>query len=1234
MGSPSVFLWDCSSAGTVVNMFLRFADDHCMRWMEEYHQFRDQYPPPIPEEGTPSTSNTPQPGHMYNNIPPHMQPASALQLGACSAGENLPYSNPDLPADLFTCCLTTPIQTSLLCHMLKTGTKNKFPPNIIDEIPGKLTDRRTLLGELNWIFTAITDTIAWSALPCETFQKLFRQDLLIASLFRSFLLAERIMFENGCHVVSQPSLPSTRSHPCWEYWDLTLDLCLSNLYNLLTEKGSSIMQMGGSWFVPTSMRHNRLIELPIFSYADSEYAYSRFFIEQLQAFEVWLKFGSDKNRPPQQLPVLLQVLLSQVHRIRALELLAKFVDLGSWAVMAALSVGIFPYVLKLLQCGTRELRPSLAFIWAKILSVDLLCPLGDRTVLYSNVDKYACQNELIKEKGYSYFIQILNDPSVGSRLKIVPAFVLATLIYNNYKPAQERLIGNDYIHLCIELLSNSQVMKCRMLCLWLLIGLGRLWADYDKARWMAIRSVAYERVEEFLNDDVPEVRAAAVYALGCFVHNRSRHSEHATTIDNEVCDTICGKCTYDGSVLVRAELAVAIQWFLIDFEIRFTELSLELDRKINPTKIVNRLPSSLEIDAEDEPPIRLLAPESSALKKSLSSFSSILSYPRKTRDKIMANEQAMPDPDAEDNDPFERIWLSVLHLCFDPFKNVAEMGMKLVGHIWNVAKSSETSKQKAISSTINAISRDNDDATSSASVRFMIGSPGVTTNGQATRKLSAIENTLAQMRQCSSMADMVTNGLIETSTNFTPKRNLYGTQSGRYKVEEAHDAESPIKPIVTTQFVDWCSKTFTQPIYKTIYEEQSSSTSTRNCMVDSDTPFTVAFPSDWALHTYEGLKQKSQKDLEILKSKKARCETQFVHFRNERTVTSATWSFLRPYIYVCDGEKVSVYNSSREHYLTPNVCDFVAYKETLLNDAIIDLMVANGLAHELLITGTRNGLIQVWNPTFSPHGHEMLSSPKLVTSAYLLNDVPRIASKKGHNTLYCWDQNHGQIVCGGNIRICRIWDAWCEKATLDLVLKSKSSSGNITTSLTADLSANMVATGFGDGTLAVYDVRLPPDECQIMRLRDFKAPIIGSSFLDGQFLIAGSRDGDIKIYEPRMFHESTVEFNVLDSPLGDESSKASSVSLMHIQQSGKLVACALNDSTVRIYDALGTACLSKNRYSPIIASRGTPSDISSLSPTAMRFHQSKVMLGIATTDNCFAAYGLPSLDQVIDGKRL
>lgn len=102
-----------------------------------------------------------------------------------------------------------------------------------------------------------------------------------------------------------------------------------------------------------------------------------------------------------------QVLLSQCHRFRALVLLGRFLDMGPWAVdlvvfvgfaveiliicfacmcinrtsyqicnemkflfLQALSVGIFPYVLKLLQTTTPELRQILVFIWTKILALD------------------------------------------------------------------------------------------------------------------------------------------------------------------------------------------------------------------------------------------------------------------------------------------------------------------------------------------------------------------------------------------------------------------------------------------------------------------------------------------------------------------------------------------------------------------------------------------------------------------------------------------------------------------------------------------------------------------------------------------------------------------------------------------------------------------------------------------------------------------------------------------------
>jgi regulator-associated protein of mTOR len=85
-----------------------------------------------------------------------------ILLAACGAHEILPQ-NADLPADIFTSCLTTPIKIALRWFCPRSLLP--LDVDLIDKIPGRQNDRKTPLGELNWIFTAITDTIAWNVLP-------------------------------------------------------------------------------------------------------------------------------------------------------------------------------------------------------------------------------------------------------------------------------------------------------------------------------------------------------------------------------------------------------------------------------------------------------------------------------------------------------------------------------------------------------------------------------------------------------------------------------------------------------------------------------------------------------------------------------------------------------------------------------------------------------------------------------------------------------------------------------------------------------------------------------------------------------------------------------------------------------------------------------------------------------------------------------------------------------------
>ena len=604
MGAPSIYVFDCSCAGSIVESFLEFAKQHKRDYESELAQYNANQQRQILSDSSMSQLSNQEDtvndiGHQNKNLPHHennrnemsfqavkngckpitlldqsknnktlplepndtdnsndkdikasstnpaplLSPStethegirqapvkppdyeSCFHLAACEAHQVLPMQ-PDLPADLFTSCLTTPIKMALRWFIQKndSGLIPKVTLDLVDKIPGNLSDRRTMLGELNWIFTAITDTIAWDVLPRNLFQKLYRQDLLVASLFRNFLLADRIMRTYDCTPVSHPRLPKTYHHPMWRAWDMVVDLCLSQLVDILEDRAT--------------------------------FRTSSFFAEQLTAFEVWLdmdhsSLNNSQQQPDHQLlPIILQVLLSPVHRLRALDLLSRFLNLGPGAVNSALSVGIFPYVLKLLQSNAREVRPFLLSIWAKILAIDR-----------------RCQVDLVRDHYHRYFLTILTDGSYDAHYRTMAAFVL-TCIVRDYPLGQEAAYQANLIAFCLEQLDDPDPMLKK----WLAICLGCSWDNYEDARWCGVRSCAHEKLYTILDDHDPEVRAASVFALGTFINSSSERTDHANTIDHSIGMKLVSTSIHDSSVLVRHELVVALQYLVFAFESQFIKL--------------------------------------------------------------------------------------------------------------------------------------------------------------------------------------------------------------------------------------------------------------------------------------------------------------------------------------------------------------------------------------------------------------------------------------------------------------------------------------------------------------------------------------------------------------------------------------------------------------------------------------------------------------------------------------
>lgn len=324
-------------------------------------------------------------------------------------------------------------------------------------------------------------------LPPNLFQELFRQDSVVASLFRNFLLAERIMSYHHCTPVSHPALPRASQHPMWQTWDQITDIFLEQLPHL----------RGGRRYQP-----------------------SKFFSEQLMAFDVWLDFADSKkakSRPPEQLPILLQAMLSPQHRFNALTILCRFLDLGSWAVDLSLTVGVFHYVLQLLQKANATTVGILVFIWAKLLAVDS-----------------SCQVDLIKSKSHVFFIRVLDDQRAGGEddyealtaeekarahrvlidRRVRAAFALSVMM-NKHSNGQKECYQAGIMRVCIRLLQDKNALLRR----WALICLAKVWEDNEELKRLALHDHpnVTDHVCSRITDASSGVRTAALYALGTFI---------------------------------------------------------------------------------------------------------------------------------------------------------------------------------------------------------------------------------------------------------------------------------------------------------------------------------------------------------------------------------------------------------------------------------------------------------------------------------------------------------------------------------------------------------------------------------------------------------------------------------------------------------------------------------------------------------------------------------------------
>ncbi|KAI0770609.1 raptor N-terminal caspase like domain-containing protein [Fomes fomentarius] len=1136
--SPCIFIWDCSTAGNLLVNFVKVAKQHD----NDAKLHGGGYP-----EG----------------MPPILE---CIQLAACVADEQLP-SCPELPADLFTSCLTSPIDIALRYFLLTNQLPNDISTDHVMQLPGDLKDRRTPLGELNWIFTAIMDTIAWTMFPRKVFTRLYRSDLLIASLFHNFLLAERIMKNYHCTPHTYPPLPLTNTHPLWVSWDLAVDACLHQLSDMLKNTEPSIandVSFGARNRREAARNDAAAQPNPLSKPNETPYLYipSRFFTDQLTAFEVWISRGGSAltkpgplslpvqippdqshnldgpssvssyasssleqsenhlvpRKPPDQLPIVLQVLLSQPHRLRALILLSQFIDLGLWAVHLALTIGIFPYITRLLQAAGQDLKPVLIFIWAQISAIDP-----------------SCQVDLYNNQGYKYFASTLAGQDAprqgvflnGSEHKAMCAFILS-IIARDYAHGQNACWREHVFDSCFDHLDEGDFLLQQ----WSALCIAQIWDVNDEIK---VRSAALYALSTFLDasgsSDLNKLGGGGTGMM--YQLDECAHFWREVVIVTGA--TLAIK--EDASLMVQKELLVLISCLVKEWRGHFIVCAWIYWEEARRWK-----------DRENRHPDDDLAPM--AIAEWLESYGD-------DDDDYRAENRVLLLS-------FFTIFSILLELSVDPYHEVAMNAQTIVDYI--MALLLELPFTRLDSTTLNRLP---DQASSACQQAPSDQSSLLSGSGQVMPGGSRPPMTRSETMM-STISSGVTSTLRQTSSFANALKNLAGNIAFP-TIDDGQSSSSP-KPQPTGQEQ---TEIYTSPYWPESGDTHSSGDSQQSPMEFMPSDVMEALmeedmerlkarrhignhshhpppPQGWrSLGTGVGIRdvlplkswfydwcceyfkepQMRQPEVDEPGSMQYNhqvwrqqwneqvCEAMEKHARE---APRCWWEKPVNTIQI-NGLPLSLaFHTFDPHLVIANESDMITVwdwiKRKRLNrffngnprgTSITSLHIINQDAGGIILTGAADGMIRLYR-NYDP---SLCSGPVQMVSAFRgLNKVLQVY--RGSGVITDWKQAGGTLMVGGDSRIVHVWDAHTESQLMDIDTDAESP---ITTLVSDSGSSSVFLASFADGVVKVFDRRLEEEDAVVREYHQHSSWVQNVKWhptLASQ-LLSGSLDGEVKLWDIR-----------------------------------------------------------------------------------------------------------------------
>lgn len=444
------------------------------------------------------------------------------------------------------------------------------------------------------------------------------------------------------------------------------------------------------------------------------------------------------------------------------------------------------------------------------------------------------------------------------------------------------------------------------------------------------------------------------------------------------------------------------------------------------------------------------------------------------------------------------------------------------------------------------------------------------------------------------------------------------------------------RPLITTDFVDWCTKYFVDPDNNLsssrtsgIKEEQQRewrmlrvlsyrNVCLRELMLVDPIRFSenvssykvLQVPNLVALHPYDPIMVVAGRDEFSVMHLDGQ------HVNNYQSESSTLLSGISSTSTSSNSMLLGGNHHANNHHYTNSVHHNGHNHDNHSNDLIgtqsnchssssqiTSLQLMNPQYNSLVCTGGSDGSVKIWR---AYNGLDYSFNPELISAFHLMPELQ--PNRPGLGMILLWDQYQSRFYATSDqndVRIIKVWDAHSELKVQDIPTCAEFG----VSCLSSD-GEHSIAAGFLDGSIRIYDTRLKKTDCRTFTFRKHSEKILtlhmykpGEKHIN---LVSGDSGGEVRFWDKR------APTSVKRVDVGQK------MSVMNVHPNADVFACGLKSGQgIKIYNLDGTSragCVIKCQDNTFFTSRHNPS------VSCLAFHPLKTSLVAGYTDALISIY--------------